>query len=78
LWCNKYIAQHTSNIDIDVADKESVVLDNLIELECLQEYGDYDYDADMDGLLAIESNSKREDIAFDSNFVSNIVIDETE
>lgn len=78
LSCNKYITQHTSNIDIVVADNESVLLDNLIELECLQEFGDYDYDADMEGLLAIESNSEKEENSFDSNFVSNIVIDEAE
>ena len=54
------------------------MLDNLIELECLQEYGDYDYDADKECVLAVEINSDKEEISFDSNFVSNIISDETD
>ena len=76
LSCNTYITQHTSKVQSNAIDTESVVLDNLIELECLQDYGDYDYDADMECLLAVESNSDKDEISFDSKFVSNILIDE--
>ena len=78
LSCSTYITQHTSNVQNIIIDREAVMLDNLIELECLQEYGDYDYDADKECALAVEINCDKEEISFDSNFVSNIISDETD
>lgn len=55
----------------------SLMLDNLIELEGLEEDGDYDDDdSNMHNVKLNEVNSDQEEISFDSNFVSNILIDD--
>ena len=73
LSCPKYIALHTPLIPNDILDKESIGLDNLIELEGLQFYGDFDNSADHESATNLESNSDASEISFDSDFVSNII-----
>ena len=73
LSCPKYIALYTPQIPNDIPDRESVELDNLIELEGLQFYGDFDNNADRESATNLESNSDAREISFDSDFVSAII-----
>ena len=76
LSCPKYIALYTPQIPNDIPDRESVELDNLIELEGLQFYGDFDNNADRESATNLESNSDAREISFDSDFVSAIIEDD--
>ena len=73
LSCLKYIALHTPQIPNDILDKESIGLDNIIELEGLQFYGDFDNSADHESAMNLESNFDACEISFDSDFVSTII-----
>ena len=56
---------------------ESSILDDLIELEGLEENGDYDDDdGNMHKAKFDELISDQEEISFDSEFVSNILVDD--
>ena len=64
---------HNSHLPVDTL---SVHLDNLLELECLEELGDFDLDADMEIALNLEATLEKEENEYDANFVSNILNDE--
>ena len=93
LSCSKYLSEKSSMIETIPADAasemcdnfnrlesnsaESSILDDLIELEGLEENGDYDDDDDgnMHKAKFDELISDQEEISFDSEFVSNILLD---
>ena len=90
LSCGKYLSQQSPIIPAHASSEMNVylneleptavvssILDNLIELEGLEENGDYD-DDDNNVLKSkfIELNLDEEEILFDSKFVSNILIDD--
>lgn len=68
-----YIALYTPQFPNDIPNRESVEFDNLIELEGLQFYGDFDNNADHESATNLESNSDAREISFDSDFVSAII-----
>jgi hypothetical protein len=76
LSCATYISTHSSMTNVAVVDNISVVLDNLLELECLQEMEDFDCDVDVQSGLNSEMNMEEKENNFDSNFVSNILCED--
>ena len=91
LSCRTHLTQKSSTTPADSAPEMcdnfnqlvsnsviSLMLDNLIELEGLEEDGDYDDDdSNMHNVKLNEVNSDQEEISFDSNFASNILIDDS-
>jgi hypothetical protein len=58
------------------SDSLSVHLDNLLELECLQQLGDFDLTADLQAALNLEDSLEKEEDEYDAHFVSNVLDDE--
>ena len=75
--CTKYIHTDTNSCEIEPPlDKESVVLDNLIELECLENFGVYSWEVDAQVGINTEDRLISEENAFDASLVSSIVVED--
>jgi hypothetical protein len=59
-------------------DRESIILDNLLELERADEIGDFAWDVDRQISLSLERYGDEEEINFDSFFVAGIVVEDCE
>jgi hypothetical protein len=57
-------------------DRESIILDNLLELECVDEIGDFAWDIDRQIGLNLERTIDEEESNFDSSFVAGIVVED--
>lgn len=77
--CSKYIFLNSSSInDEPPTNRESVMLDNLVELECSEDLGDFMWDVDPQMGIDLETKSDEDENNFDKSFVSNVVIDEND
>lgn len=65
----------TYNLNLPI-DNAAVHLDNLLELECLEQLGDFDLHADEHVGIRLESALEKEENEFDANFISNILHDD--
>ena len=75
-WYQRHImscSTYNSNLPIDNA---AVHLDNLLELECLEQLGDFDLNADEHVGIGLELALEKEENEFDAKFVSNILRDD--
>ena len=75
-WFKRHMLSCTIHNSHLPADKLSVHLNNLLELGCLQELGDFNLNADMEVALNLEATLEKEENEYDANFVSNILNDE--
>ena len=57
-------------------DKSSIILDNLLEMEGLQDMGDFSGDSDMQAMNEFETFLQEKEDAFDLKFVSSILDEE--
>ena len=75
-WYKRHImtcSTYNSNLPID---KTAVQLDNLLELECLEQLGDFDLNADEQVGINLELALEKEENEFDAKYVSNILQDD--
>jgi hypothetical protein len=77
--CSDYISINRPYDNQSLCDqKELKSLDNLIELECREELGDYVWDADPQVGINLEIDLENSENESDSNFASQIILDESE
>ena len=75
-WYKRHIMScSTYNLNLPI-DNAAVHLDNLLELECLEQLGDFDLHADEHVGIRLESALEKEENEFDANFISNILHDD--
>lgn len=57
-------------------NRESIILDNLLELECVDELGEFAWESDRQIGLNLEKSIDEEESNFDSSFVAGIIVEE--
>ena len=79
LTCSVNISIHSPNDTQSLStQKENDFLNNIIELECSEELSDYLYDIDRQVGIDQETDLENSENEFDSNFVSEIIVEESE
>ena len=77
--CSKYIFMNTGRESSEPPiNKESIYLDNLVELECIEDIGDFIFDVDTQVGLNLEKKTEDEEKEFDRSFIEGIIIDEND
>lgn len=77
--CTKYIHVNTNNSGIEPPlNRESVILDNLIDLECSEDFGVYSWEVDQQVGINLENRLISEENAFDSSLASGIIVEDEE
>ena len=77
--CSVYISINAPNETPSTSDQnENDFLDNMIELECSEELDDYSYDVDQQVGIDQELDLENSENDFDSNFIAEIIVEESE
>ena len=77
LTCSVYISINLPNDTQSLSNqKEYNFLNNIIELECSEELSGYLYDIDRQVGIDQETDLENSENGFDSNFVSEIIVEE--